>query len=304
MKEKLKNYLNGRKTVNYLKMKTNYLELYNWIFKKTKNFDSYKLNFTNRIEIIINDIKNAPKCQNPNCNNFVTEWTHKTCSKECRSILHSINRKEYYVNNMEDWKNSVKKFRVENKQAYKSQSKSAKIAWEKSYKKLNETKFKKLSLENIKKRILFLIKDKKSQAYTQIILKKDPNLYNNIDKFITLPNKKFTEKIYRILNFENNLINKERLCPVCENVIYFKDFNRNFGKLCSKCMFSLSLKYRFLLKYGYEDGLKKFNEDCEKRKGNLSLDWFIKKYGEKYGEVKYQENWEYNFSQRKKSKFK
>lgn len=165
-----------------------------------------------------------------------------------------------------------------------------------------------ISLESLKKKLNILLKsfDGKFQGLYKTIHGKHPLIFNSILEYInenTLSTSKFSEKVYRIISDEYK-IDDIPTC-ICGVKLKFNTITTGYGysiyksNICSKCNRKLPLKERWIRKLGEIEGLKRFKEYYQTRKGFLSLDYFNDKYG-KDGQIKYDDYWKFNFSQRSK----
>lgn len=163
-----------------------------------------------------------------------------------------------------------------------------------------------LPLSEVSEFIKTILRDKASQGYFKYLNGYFPNIVKIIDHYIDddiLTTNKFSEKIYRIINYTKYPIDKKLLCEKCDNELKFYSFTTGYGyaeyknDLCADCNNRMSIENRFIRRYGKIKGKEKYKEYLDNRKGVLSLDWFNEKYGED-GPNKYEEHWKYNFSQR------
>lgn len=167
--------------------------------------------------------------------------------------------------------------------------------------------FQLISLTDLRLFLVEKLKTKSPNNLTRYILVNYPNIYMNIDKvvpFDVLTTKKFMEKVYRVYHSDTIDINSKIKCEKCgSDSLKFYSFPVGYGfhknnTLCSICS-KKGGEIRFKRKYGEVEGILKYKEFLDKKKGQLSLDWFKLKYGEIEGTQKYNEYWKYNFSQRK-----
>jgi hypothetical protein len=90
---------------------------------------------------------------------------------------------------------------------------------------------------------------------------------------------------------------------------YLARYGEDYGKVKYKQDIFLKghSKEVYIFKYGQTEGIRKYNEFCNRKKGQATLDFFIKKYGEKEGKIKwdsYQQKRKESYQKRKESGLK
>lgn len=152
-----------------------------------------------------------------------------------------------------------------------------------------------------------LVHEKRSpNNLTRHLLVKHPNEYLNILNAVSeevLTTDKFMERVYRIVESDKLPLNEKVVCENCSEELKYYSYRCGYGykkhtsKLCKRCNKKGS-RIRFIRKHGEIEGNKRYEEWRKKQKGSLSLQWFKDKHGDELGEAKYNEYWQFNFSQR------
>ena len=173
-----------------------------------------------------------------------------------------------------------------------------KLGWDKIKKSLNSVDiFKFNETQKLVKNMLDCEIFGRSKNRT--LIKKNPKLYNSIlyhskelENF-DRNNNKFPSKIIFIRDYNSEF--DKLLCDDCQiNYVTYNTKSCNFNKKCKKCYYKTDDFYPqigfFKKKYGdnWEEFYKKDRESIKNKKVN-SLGWYIKKYGEFEGGLRYDE---------------
>jgi len=177
-------------------------------------------------------------------------------------------------------------------------SNSAKLGWDKiKITMLNE------SIYSIDQTLELINKMNNDEIFgrskNRTLIKKNIILYNSILHYskpleiFDRNNNKFPTKIIFIRDYNCDLNNL--LCKKCENnYVYYNSQNKMFNAICKKCYYDMDDFYPqkgyFKKKYGKEwEFFYKQDRITIKNKKVNSLEWFINKYGEHMGKIKYEE---------------
>jgi hypothetical protein len=175
---------------------------------------------------------------------------------------------------------------------------STKLGWDKIKKELTNTEV--LQFNETQKLVKNMLNiDIFGRAKNRTLISKNPKLYNSIifhskklDNF-DRNNNKFPSKIIFIRDYDSDIT--KLLCEDCGiNYVSYNTKTCNFNKKCKKCYYKTDDFYPqvgfFKKHYGdlWELFYKKDRDNIKNKKVN-SLKWFIQKYGEGDGLVKYNE---------------
>lgn len=268
--EKCKIIRNKYKLPSKIKMNSIFPNFYEELFEKTSFLNDKAPRIIDRLNYVIYNLV-VPKCCI--CKTKGVEYLHRnTCSKKCMNILRSQQHTKYIKENGTEHLNAkqIKKTKIKNF-GENFGNVIVKRGWERSKEKLNDIEFIQLTNIDIKEKLNEFLKTTKSQALYKSILQKDPNLFLNIDKIFenkleVLSSKKFTEKIYRILNDDYEIW----LCKKCNKYKYnfYTIENPTSNYLCKKCNkagFSILSQELFFSIY---DSL---NDEEKKTKTNFAM---------------------------------